>query len=105
SQTVLPNHLNLYSFPTRRSSDLARARLTIRIEAVEQTQLRFAINRQGGILGQERKTLPSLGPYQMQTHGLSQLAFGCFQRPVTADRKSTRLNSSHVKTSYAVFCL
>src|SRR5690606_40511827 len=24
---------------------------------------------------------------------------------VTADRKSTRLNSSHVKTSYAVFCL
>src|SRR5690606_41974285 len=23
----------------------------------------------------------------------------------TADRKSTRLNSSHVKTSYAVFCL
>src|SRR5690606_6654742 len=25
--------------------------------------------------------------------------------PKTADRKSTRLNSSHVKISYAVFCL
>src|SRR5690606_39413013 len=25
--------------------------------------------------------------------------------PETGDRKSTRLNSSHVKTSYAVFCL
>src|SRR5699024_12398561 len=25
--------------------------------------------------------------------------------PVPADRKSTRLNSSHVSTSYAVFCL
>src|SRR5690606_39970921 len=25
--------------------------------------------------------------------------------PMTADRKSTRLNSSHVKISYAVFCL
>src|SRR5436309_12308913 len=25
--------------------------------------------------------------------------------PVLADRKSTRLNSSHVKISYAVFCL
>src|SRR5436309_6925136 len=25
--------------------------------------------------------------------------------PVKADRKSTRLNSSHVKISYAVFCL
>src|SRR5690606_40139668 len=24
---------------------------------------------------------------------------------ILADRKSTRLNSSHVKTSYAVFCL
>src|SRR5215475_14718678 len=26
-------------------------------------------------------------------------------RPPAADRKSTRLNSSHVKISYAVFCL
>src|SRR5690625_7064683 len=26
-------------------------------------------------------------------------------RPVTEDRKSTRLNSSHVAISYAVFCL
>src|SRR5690606_40352157 len=25
--------------------------------------------------------------------------------PIDIDRKSTRLNSSHVKTSYAVFCL
>src|SRR5690625_6688638 len=28
-----------------------------------------------------------------------------FGRPVLADRKSTRLNSSHVAISYAVFCL
>src|SRR2546427_8495815 len=27
------------------------------------------------------------------------------QRPVKADRKSTRLNSSHSQISYAVFCL
>src|SRR5690606_8727637 len=27
------------------------------------------------------------------------------QRTTSSDRKSTRLNSSHVKTSYAVFCL
>src|SRR3712207_8936655 len=26
-------------------------------------------------------------------------------RPVTSDRKSTRLNSSHANISYAVFCL
>src|SRR5690606_39691064 len=34
---------------------------------------------------------------------------GIFRRPLTddeiVDRKSTRLNSSHVKISYAVFCL
>src|SRR5690606_40106744 len=30
---------------------------------------------------------------------------GRFQVLGTADRKSTRLNSSHVKSSYAVFCL
>src|SRR5699024_11737689 len=27
------------------------------------------------------------------------------KRPITIDRKSTRLNSSHVSISYAVFCL
>src|SRR3712207_8161906 len=30
---------------------------------------------------------------------------GSGRRPVSADRKSTRLNSSHAKISYAVFCL
>src|SRR6266700_7263255 len=31
---------------------------------------------------------------------------GCLRRPLPpGDRKSTRLNSSHVKISYAVFCL
>src|SRR5690606_42030414 len=31
--------------------------------------------------------------------------FVWFRRLCRRDRKSTRLNSSHVKTSYAVFCL
>src|SRR5690349_24030862 len=30
---------------------------------------------------------------------------GCGKEPVHLDRKSTRLNSSHVEISYAVFCL
>src|SRR5690606_40055184 len=33
------------------------------------------------------------------------LGLGLQERPRRADRKSTRLNSSHVKISYAVFCL
>src|SRR5690606_39825660 len=32
-------------------------------------------------------------------------ALGCRLRRNLEDRKSTRLNSSHVKNSYAVFCL
>src|SRR3989442_9981405 len=30
---------------------------------------------------------------------------GAMSRPCKGDRKSTRLNSSHVRISYAVFCL
>src|SRR5690625_5928841 len=33
------------------------------------------------------------------------LSFKKFTRPILIDRKSTRLNSSHVAISYAVFCL
>src|SRR5690625_6843617 len=36
--------------------------------------------------------------------GCSKKSFRCFF-PNRKDRKSTRLNSSHVATSYAVFCL
>src|SRR5690554_7397798 len=36
-------------------------------------------------------------------HGVNQANGLCFS--VHADRKSTRLNSSHVRISYAVFCL
>src|SRR3989442_6450034 len=40
-------------------------------------------------------------------HGLSEVVkgFGDLQTSLERDRKSTRLNSSHVRISYAVFCL
>src|SRR2546430_12606163 len=42
----------------------------------------------------------------LQIARLSKRFFGsAFQRPYVADRKSTRLNSSHSQISYAVFCL
>src|SRR5690349_22814973 len=66
----------LPSFPTRRSSDLPwTADVVYRLESVGAHQL------QGG---------------QSQPGARQQ---------VSADRKSTRLNSSHVEISYAVFCL
>src|SRR5690606_41988079 len=43
-------------------------------------------------------------PLGGQTHARSD-GDGCIRMHVAKDRKSTRLNSSHVKISYAVFCL
>src|SRR3712207_7892430 len=43
------------------------------------------------------------GPFVAGVHGALR---GCGSCPLyTADRKSTRLNSSHANISYAVFCL
>src|SRR5437870_11307039 len=74
----------LYSFPTRRSSDLvAKARPLICRE------------EEGSIFD------------DWAADGASILI--AFQRvprnAISIDRKSTRLNSSHVAISYAVFCL
>src|SRR5690349_24879999 len=81
--TILFNSLatlrQLHSFPTRRSSDLAgRAR-----------RLRPAVT--AGRLGEVRD--------QQDPRHADPLS------PPGRDRKSTRLNSSHVEISYAVFCL
>src|SRR5690606_40134469 len=59
-------------------------------------------NQLGRALNAELETIPeSLGTPDM----LKQLAEGyAKQARMVGDRKSTRLNSSHVKISYAVFC-
>src|SRR5690606_41376599 len=79
------------SFPTRRSSDLD----DVEVDAVGE-ELPAAQDQHGGVLrrrGAQRRDEP--------------VALGGGHRAVVEveDRKSTRLNSSHVKISYAVFCL
>src|SRR5690606_41464489 len=95
----------LHSFPTRRSSDLERLMdiLTLmRQYRLEPKRLRFVYPKAGkeantilieGIKNGNSglKALPPLFVYDMKNE-------------YTPDRKSTRLNSSHVKISYAVFC-
>src|SRR5699024_12449865 len=73
---------DLYSFPTRRSSDLPRRRR----------------GRQGD-QGQAGGSA-SLAVERADSTGTP--TRGCL---LLGDRKSTRLNSSHVSISYAVFCL
>src|SRR5437868_11984180 len=78
-----PPLLHLHSFPTRRSSDLALLRRAEREGAG--VQMDNAGGRAGG---------------RDMGHRLDRL-----RALHEADRKSTRLNSSHVSISYAVFCL
>src|SRR5690606_41941852 len=75
---------DLPSFPTRRSSDLPL-----------HARRRFVQGAFGRGEADETQSRPAL-------HHLDAAAGGVF---AARDRKSTRLNSSHVKISYAVFCL
>src|SRR5690625_6837048 len=81
-------HCNLPSFPTRRSSDL---------------QVGFTD------LQHEQMVLSYVGHHgriqRSQVMELCRLNKDQAYRLVFIDRKSTRLNSSHVAISYAVFCL
>src|SRR5690606_40777395 len=80
-------HRDLHSFPTRRSSDLPEWRSGSRVR------------RQGRPHGHEAQR-------RHVFHGARRAhVFERRNDPARRDRKSTRLNSSHVKISYAVFCL
>src|SRR5690606_40214815 len=57
------------------------------------------IDEPGSLSGINISPIPLRGPDDNM-----RISFAIFIR-LTADRKSTRLNSSHVKISYAVFCL
>src|SRR5690625_6976417 len=69
-------HRDLHSFPTRRSSDLTLLDVRVFDEATKRAVYAQQTN-------------------QAKAAGTSNCS----------DRKSTRLNSSHVAISYAVFCL
>src|SRR5690242_21825075 len=71
----------LHSFPTRRSSDLILLRIAL-----------FSVEFD--------RLYPKL--QSMNTFKVVRMAKRGDKLP---DRKSTRLNSSHMSTSYAVFCL
>src|SRR5690606_41847250 len=88
-------HRALPPFPTRRSSDLAtpvavgatgrRGGLPLGLHLLEQLPARRLLDEPAADGHKRPEQQPG--------------------RPADLDRKSTRLNSSHVKISYAVFCL
>src|SRR5207249_10041805 len=95
-----PHPLERHSFPTRRSSDLhppeqqCRRPLEHRARRAPQKVRETDINH-------------LLAPPDRQHQARISVKLDAeTRRPaITTDRKSTRLNSSHVSISYAVFCL
>src|SRR5699024_12785627 len=86
------HHRDLHSFPTRRSSDLRcfnyqctplMIQMVIMVDVMWKGSLDRAMMREMDILRWQKSVSQS----------------------DLTDRKSTRLNSSHVSISYAVFCL
>src|SRR5205814_8295731 len=88
-------HRHLHSFPTRRSSDLAEydRKLTVHMIRYARDLLRQPLLRE--YLGEE--IFPGHSCLSEE-----EIINVCRQ---FGDRKSTRLNSSHLGSSYAVFCL
>src|SRR5207253_11099549 len=85
----------LLSFPTRRSSDLDVAGLR-----------RGARLLRESLAGEHhRRRRPPLHGERPGHGGLRRIARTLAVERRAPDRKSTRLNSSHVANSYAVFCL
>src|SRR5207249_12211968 len=83
------NHRHLPSFPTRRSSDL----LLHHVYNPETLRAAYFSLKKEAAPGVDGETWRHYG--EALGDNLQDLA----------DRKSTRLNSSHVSISYAVFCL
>src|SRR5699024_12011102 len=95
-------HPELHSFPTRRSSDL----LVVPDQAMDQDLLKGVLAHLLAA-GEDHPGHPEEDDVVAgDQHGggveVVQLRAG---HRIRQDRKSTRLNSSHVSISYAVFCL
>src|SRR5205814_4199652 len=96
-----PSHTSLHSFPTRRSSDL--------YSMVPFGPTRQPVEVTGDVLPLGRSTCQPYDTAWPPDPGYSGPGWAVPPGPGRCadpgDRKSTRLNSSHLGISYAVFCL
>src|SRR5439155_25736938 len=92
-------HPNHHSSPTRRSSDLENA------DAPSAPSHHTAFEVDDIDAAHQYMQGKGVVPTAIQTRNDGQKAFYINDPDGNRDRKSTRLNSSHVAISYAVFCL
>src|SRR5207253_11289040 len=95
---------DLHSFPTRRSSDLqdsSGSKSLVLLSAFERPPEAAGdtVNSAVLIAAESVSSYPGLKAAEDYFRPLTEVATS------RGDRKSTRLNSSHVAISYAVFCL
>src|SRR5699024_12547976 len=93
------HHRHLHSFPTRRSSDLKWSRIT---KSPPPPQPLYGPDQEAFII---YRALIELVPHRPKHDELRDGLPLLLAAAAKLDRKSTRLNSSHVSISYAVFCL
>src|SRR5690606_41322210 len=97
--TCSDDHQDLHSFPTRRSSDLKQQGIPCGI---------YLFIGQIVSIGLFTDAIPKLRNRNLSfVKSIKQRVLTMMSKKIihVLDRKSTRLNSSHVKISYAVFCL
>src|SRR5699024_11679570 len=98
------HYVDVHSFPTRRSSDLGRIMSKVRLVLLNIVLV--LISMLGAVLIMVDFKKSVLSEF-LERESWIQIIIAVVVLVVldTGDRKSTRLNSSHVSISYAVFCL
>src|SRR5574340_1508063 len=103
--------IGTFTEPTIASSALARsARRGSSIEACSAMKPKYRNSRMSSEVSRASQThhAPHIGlPHKAPVHNemkANNAPVGAMAVAIMADRKSTRLNSSHQKISYAVFC-
>src|SRR5690606_41488439 len=98
-------NLDLHSFPTRRSSDLVRMLRTNQNENIDEDVEYKTLNEQSHIIRDKYFEYVESIIYPIASNSVSDQYKQYLEAPdleeFRIDRKSTRLNSSHVKISYA----
>src|SRR5690606_41949512 len=90
------DHRSLHSFPTRRSSDLENKQYIVTWALGHLVTNATPEEYDTKFKEWKLSELPIIPDYMKHV---------VIKKTRSQDRKSTRLNSSHVKISYAVFCL
>src|SRR5207253_6095953 len=90
----------VFSFPTRRSSDLERLEQGLKL-LLRQSETSFSNHALVKSLIEILNECGVVDNARLESKWRAE----CAKLNGKADRKSTRLNSSHVAISYAVFCL